>query len=122
MQSLSNPNSDIAAAIGQFVEALVRIHEPERDLIRAIDSELGWLESRDSNAAEQHQAWVSFVSQRLGERHPPVPDPLASAHLLISTVEHLSRWMAHSAPSGVERRLLIGGLERMVRGLLDQRV
>jgi len=119
-RALSLPRSDIANEIGKFVEALVRAHEPDRDVIRAIDEELGWLESRDATSAREHQEWVSQVTELLAKRCPKLSSPLAAAHLLVATVGLLSRWMAHSAPSNVERRLLINGLERMIRGLFTQ--
>jgi AcrR family transcriptional regulator len=120
-RALALPRSDIADEIGKFVEALVRVHEPERDVIRAIDAELGWLESRDATSAREHQEWVSQVTELLAKRCPTLSSPLAAAHLLVAAVSLISRWMAHSAPSNVDRRLLIDGLERMIRGLLGTR-
>jgi len=116
--ALARPRSDIAVEIGNFVEALVRLHEPEREVIRAIDAELGWLESRDANASEEHQQWVAQMTALLAKRCPKLRSPLATAHVLVASVSLVSRWMAHSAPSNVERKLLIDGLVRMVRGLL----
>jgi len=120
-RALALPRSDIAGEIGKFVEALVRVHEPERDVIRAIDEELGWLESRDASSSREHQEWVAQVTELLAKRCPKLSSPLAAAHLLVATVGLVSRWMAHSAPSNVDRRLLIDGLERMIRGLLGTR-
>jgi AcrR family transcriptional regulator len=116
--ALAKPRSNIAAEIGKFVDALVRIHEPERELIRAIDEQLGWLEAREVTAESEHQQWVMRVAQLLFNRYPQLPDPLASAHVLVATVGLVSRWLAHSAPTSIRRQSLIDALIRMIRGLL----
>jgi hypothetical protein len=116
--ALAQPRCDIPFEVGQFVEALARMHEPDRELIRAIDEELGWLESRDSSASQEHQQWVAQMTQLLARRYPKLDTPLASSHLLVAFVGMISRWMAHSAPSNIERQQLIDGLVRMIRGSL----
>lgn len=117
-RALSQPHSNIAAEIGKFVDALVRIHEPERDLIRAIDEQLGWLEARELGADAEHQQWAMSVAQIFVKRYPKLADPLASAHVLVATVGLVSRWLAHSAPTTIARENLIDALERMIKGLL----
>ncbi len=117
-QALGQPRSNIPAEIGKFVDALVRIHEPERELIRAIDEQLGWLEAREVSAEREYQQWAMRVAQVLVKRYPDLPDPLASAHVLVATVALVSRWLAHSAPTTVQRQSLIDALVRMIKGLL----
>ncbi len=116
--ALAKPRSNIPLEIGKFVDALVSIHEPERDLIRAIDEQLGWLEAREVSTESEHQQWAIQVAQLLFKRYPQLPAPLASAHVLVATVGLVSRWLAHSAPTSIDRQSLIDALVRMIRGLL----
>jgi hypothetical protein len=59
------------------------------------------------------------VAQLFVKRYPSLPDPLASAHILVTSVALVSRWQAHSAPPGVERQALIASLVRMIKGLVS---
>jgi AcrR family transcriptional regulator len=114
------PNSDIAFEIGRFMETLVNAHEPAKALVFAIDRELSWLKPADFGFKDVHPSWAKMVEKLLVERAPTVTDPVATAHLLIATIELLSKWIAHFAPTSVEPRTLINGVTRMVRGLLGQ--
>jgi AcrR family transcriptional regulator len=121
VRALAQPRCNIAQQVGRFVEALMRIHEPERELIRAIDTELGWQEFDSPTGTVQHQQWIDSVVVVLRRaRRPSVPDPEASAYLLVTTMELVARQLAHSAPANLDRVQLIDGVVRMVDGLLGQ--
>jgi AcrR family transcriptional regulator len=119
--ALADPQSDIARQVGRFVEALIELHEPERDLIRAIDTELGWQEFDDPGSTTQHQYWIDRTLGVLRQvRRPKVPDPEVSAYLLVTSLELVARQLAHSAPANIDRHQLIEGIVRMVDGLLGR--
>jgi AcrR family transcriptional regulator len=118
IERLVDPENQVSKEIGRFVAALVDQHEPSRDLLCAMDRELGWLDMDEFGGSQERATWTAVTYGLLRTRAPKIRAPKEAAHLLIASVELLSRWIAHFAPRELDRGALVDNFESMVEGLL----
>lgn len=119
LERMADPSTDLVAAIGVLMRELVRVHGRSPALMRAIDTELGWIEqSRDLKSSDHGELAGITTAILRGRRDLDVPDLDITARLLTITISHVSRWLVHSAPAHIDCEAVIEASGRMLGGLL----
>ena len=95
---------------------MARVNAENPRLMGAIEHELGWLEHQDDAELDL----VGRLADILRRRRAVAPRRVAAtAQLLIVTVGPLSRWLVHGKPPELDTEILVEGVGRMLRGLLQ---
>lgn len=119
LEQVADPSTDPVGVIGMLMRELVRVHGRNPPLMRAIDTELGWIEqSRELKPSDHDEFAAITVAALRSRRDLDIPDLDVAARLLTMTISHVSRWLVHSAPAHIDRGAVIEASERMLGGLL----
>jgi AcrR family transcriptional regulator len=109
LNRLADPAVPLEKVLRRFLDDLVAIHESNPALTKALSANVlrespaaGDIQGRNLFEAAQH------VSELLASR-PDVRtgDHKAMAAVLSHTAAHLSRWLVHDAPAGMDRNVLL---------------
>jgi AcrR family transcriptional regulator len=114
---MAEPNNDLVETALDLLRSMASINAENPRLMAAIEHELGWLEHEDDAELDL----VGRLADILRQRRAVAPRRLApTAALMVVTVEPLSRWLVHGKPVELDTEILVEGVGRMLRGLLEE--
>ena len=113
---MAEPEDDLVQTTLELLRSMARVNAENPRLMGAIEHELGWLEHQDDAELDL----VGRLADILRRRRAVAPRRVAAtAQLLIVTVGPLSRWLVHGKPPELDTEILVEGVGRMLRGLLQ---
>jgi len=115
LSTLHDPKQDIAEASVRLMRIMAEVHGRNPALMRALESEIGWLEHED-DAAFDLAPMVKDVLALRAKR--PDKELETVAALLVEVVSHLSRWLVHARPAGMDIEVVLAASRRMIRAML----
>jgi AcrR family transcriptional regulator len=114
---MAEPENDLVETTLDLLRSMAGINAENPRLMAAIEHELGWLEHQDDAEVEL----VGRLAEILRRRRAVAPRRVAAtAELMVVTVGPLSRWLVHGKPPELETDVLVEGVGRMLRGLLQE--
>ena len=118
LDQLEDPRVAVEEALREMFLALVRLHREDPVLTRVISTEVPHhVSSREDE--QEAAALIDRLARLLRARQEVrVRDPLRSAHILATTTEALTRWLAHEAPHELDANLLIDDIVLMLSSYL----
>jgi AcrR family transcriptional regulator len=118
LEAMADPRTDMVKLTLDLMRRLAEANARNPRLMAAIESELGWLEHEPD---EVHHQLLAQVCTILRQRSNLPPDELqVTALLTFVTVEHLSRWLVHGRPPGLDTERFIAATGRMLSALLPR--
>jgi AcrR family transcriptional regulator len=113
---MAEPGGDLVELTLDLMRAMARVNAKNPRLLAAIDRELGWLEHEDDAELELSARITDILRRRTSL---PARRIAVTAELMLLTVAPLSRWLVHGKPPTLDTELLVAGIGRMLRGLLE---
>jgi AcrR family transcriptional regulator len=114
---MDDPKKDLLEVTLALLRQMAEVHARNPRLMRALQSELGWLEHDE----HEETAILERVQPIVEARTSACPKrALVVAHLMVTTVNHLARWMVHGRPRELDEAQCIAGIGRMLEALLGE--
>ncbi len=124
MRELADVNVPIGQALGSLLRGLINLHEEKPKLTRALSEEVlppHSVEDIHRNKEEEHYARAT--EQILRRRSDVRPgDYAVMAHILVQTIQALTRWYVHEAPTDLEKEPFIDEALRLLGRLCSTQV
>lgn len=117
LDGLANSRRDFVAATLELLRKLADVNAKNPRLLLAIERELGFI-GHDAEAALNVASTVRVIlAQRfnLSEKELEV-----AVSLVVETLTHLSRWLVHGKPPGLDTELFIAAMGRMLRAIVPR--
>ncbi len=96
--ALADPEWPVGASLRRLFDELLRLHRQDPALTRVLSTCVPHLPTEDTGSHRM----VMMLEERLAHRPDVnVSDVAAAAHVLATTTEALTRWLAHEAPESV---------------------
>jgi AcrR family transcriptional regulator len=119
LERLADRSVPLADSLRELLRDLIAIHAANPGLHRALANEVAhdkWGVRRRDEA----EAFARKVGAALNQRPDvTVVDLGTAAHLVVQTVEGITRWLGHEAPGHVDRRAVVDELTTMLVGYLN---
>lgn len=114
---LAEPAVPVACWLRQLFDDLLQLHREDPALTRVLSTEVPHDPAGDDRAKSEHL--VDDLRRALGRRHDTcLVNMDAAAHVLATTTETLSRWLAHEAPESLDTEILIHEIVAMLSGYI----
>lgn len=116
---LDDPGISLRQGLERMLTRLVDFHAADPELTRVLSEEVPHL-AHGSADAEEIAHYTARAVAMLSRRPDVVVENLEiSAMLLVTTVEALTRWLAHGAPSGMDTTVFTREVAAMLAGYLQ---
>ncbi len=115
---LEDPEISVDAALRRLFGDLLEVHREDPVVARVLSTEVPLHPSgKDGEAESVHfVGWLQRIFER--RRDINVVDPVTAAHVIATSTEALTRWIAHEAPESVDREVFVEEAVRMLAGYL----
>jgi len=119
---LGDPAIGVDDALRGLLEDLVRLHREDPVLTRVLSTEVPHPSAGEGHGAESKHLVARLEEVLVRRRDVRVRDTAAAAHVLATTTEALTRWLAHEAPDDLDTGALINEIVAMLSGYLTLNV
>ncbi len=122
MRELADVNVPIGQALGSLLRGLINLHEEKPKLTRALSEDVlppHSVEDINRNREEEHYA---RATEQILRRRSDVRtgNHIMMAHLLVQTIQALTRWYVHEAPPTLEKEAFIKEALRLLGGFVQR--
>lgn len=118
MTRLEDPEISLETALTQLFRELLEVHREDPVVARVLSTEVPPHPSGKDHEAESDHfvGWLRAILER--RRDIGVADPAVAAHVVATTTEALTRWIAHESPKSVDADVFVEEAVRMLAGYL----